>query len=751
MHKTSLNGTWQFTKQDPRNKDTNWDTVTVPHTWNNIDGQDGGNDYYRGICFYRKTVEVDDHNGPIYLEFEGVNSIATVYWNGTELGTHKGGYSTFRFDVTSVVNLGANDLLVMVDNRHHEDVMPLIADFTFYGGIYRDCSLVYTSNLHFDLAHKGAPGVYVSQTKITDDQATFRVDAYIKNEQEDVTATIELVVLDATDKVVLQRSHEVLVSTHSHVSLEETLADPILWNGIRNPYLYQVRITLLVHNTVVDERIIPTGFRYFHMDDEAFYLNGTRLRLNGVSRHQDRWQIGNALTKEMHEQDMAFITEIGANSIRLAHYQHNQYFYDLCDQAGMIVWAEIPYITRPSKSDETGSNAKSQLEELIKQNYNHSSIVMWGVQNEITAVGKQHNVETIVRELHDLAKANDPYRLTTQAQVAMHPVLDSMNTVTDVVGFNQYFGWYSGVVEDFKPWLEDYRKANPNRPLCLSEYGVEGIVQYHTDTPQVKDYSEEYHALWHEKAYEILSNTPFVWGTYVWNMFTFAADFRDEGGVKGLNNKGLVNFDRTIRKDAFYFYKAAWNPEPMVHLCQKRFIDRPNRTITLKAYSNQDHVVFELNGIPQDLPTRNGNIITLDVTLQDGVNHVSVFAGELHDEATFVLADHPNPAYAVPEADKDKGIFTINADNWIDSELHDQKVLTIDPVFYSVADRIQDLLDHAETEAVFDKYLGSFREHPMFEMAANMSIKMIHDFDPKSLPLALVLQINDELQQFKKL
>jgi beta-galactosidase len=750
LNKIVLNGVWSFTKDNAFDANANWEEVSVPHTWNNIDGQDGGNDYYRGICYYKKEIEIVPFDGRIFLEFEGVNSVSTVYLNGTELGTHKGGYSTFRYDITDVAIVGSNELLVAADNKHYEDVMPLIADFTFYGGIYRDTYLIYTTNIGFDISHKGAPGVYVSQTDISREKAVFRVDAYVKNYLDDTRVEVVVSILDHERTCLIEKTKTVTASNTTLVSCEFSLANPHLWNGRKDPYLYTVQVELRKSGDVIDERLIPTGFRFFRVDENAFYLNGELLRLNGVSRHQDRLQVGNALTNEMHEEDMELIKEVGANSIRLAHYQQTQYFYDLCDKEGMIIWAEIPYITRPSKTDHEGTNPMSQMEELIKQNYNHSSIVMWGVQNEITAVGKRDNVEEIVTKLNQLSKELDPYRLTTQAQVAMHPVDDSMNSITDVLGYNEYFGWYAGNVEDFGPWLAQYREANPTRPLCLSEYGVEGIVKYHTDDPKVKDYTEEYHAYWHEQAYDILSNTDFVWGTYVWNMFTFAADFRDEGGVKGLNNKGLVNFDRTIKKDAFYYYKAKWNEEPMVHLTSKRFVERHNKDITVKAYSNQESVVFYLNGNAVENVSKYDVIFTANVTLQDGENTVKVCAGELCDEATFRTVDEPNPTYHVPESEQNKSVLGVAADNWIDTELQEGDALDINPDYYNVKDTVELLLENDNTKAIFVKYFKSFMDHAMFDMLKGMSLHMVHEFDKNAMPLGLLIKVNKELQQHKK-
>ncbi|MCD6482353.1 MAG: glycoside hydrolase family 2 protein [Candidatus Izimaplasma sp.] len=754
MEKISLNGSWNFTKEQ-LTKDNfleiSWEKVTVPHTWNNIDGQNGGNNYHRGLCWYNKTIKIKKHDGKIFLEFEGINSVSTVLLNSTLLGIHKGGYSTFRYDITNIAHEGDNFLIVGADNSHNEEVYPLMADFTFYGGIYRNTSIIYTNNVCFDLGHFGSTGVYVSQTNITKEKAEFKVDTYLKNYSSDLEVTTKVILLDHDEKELLSQSKSFLLSKKAKISYELSLKDPHLWNGVKDPYLYTVNVELLVNNKVVDSRKITTGFRSFTVDDTFVYLNGQKIKLNGVSRHQDRWGVGNALTNKMHDEDMEFIKEVGANSIRLAHYQQAQYFYDLCDKEGMIVWAEIPYISISSKTDKKGTNALSQMEELIKQNYNHSSIVMWGVQNEITIQGKRNNLEEIVQNLHDLAKELDPYRFTTQAQVAFLPSNDPLNDVTDLIASNQYFGWYMGEAEDFIPYLEEYRKNTPNRPLGLSEYGAEGIIKYHTDNPVCKDYTEEYHALWHEKVYTILSNTDFVWGTYVWNMFSFAADARDEGGVKGLNNKGLVTIDRKIRKDAFYYYKAKWNKTPMVHLCSKRFVERHNKDIELKAYSNLGEVKFYLNGTLVDTVLSDDVVFITKVTLVDGENKVLVTSANENDETIFITVDEPNPEYSVPKADQGKGIFSFDdAGNWFDEITDEDKAIEINPDYFSIEDQIGDILDNKEGLELFQKYMQSFIDHPMFEMAKGFSIKMLTEFDKNAIPEGLVIILNKELQKIKK-
>jgi beta-galactosidase len=755
MHKTTINSSWLLLKEEVAVDQINsreFETINLPHTWNNIDGQDGGNDYHRGVGTYVKVFDYKKKNNRTYLEFEGVNSVSTVYLNHTFLGKHQGGYSTFRFDVTDIIKEKDNTLIVYADNTHDETVYPLAADFTFYGGIYRSVHLVETDHLLFDLMHVGAPGVYVTQKKIDKNNAHIVVDGYIQNhDSENKHAIFEVVVTDHDHHVVASTQQEVDVEKKNKVSVSLDIKNPHLWQGTVDPYLYTVTVKLWHSGKVVDQRDIKTGLRFFSMDHEAFYLNGVKTHLNGVSRHQDRKDIGNALTDAMHEEDLKIIHEMGANSIRLAHYQQADKIYDLCDELGFVVWAEIPYISMSSKTDTTGGNALSQMEELIKQNYNHSSIIMWGISNEITIAGKKNNVDEILVQLNKLTKELDPYRFTTMAHVSMLPVDDIQVSLPDVIGYNHYFGWYSGEVEDFKPWLENYRRVNPNRPLCLSEYGVEGIHTYHTETPKVKDYSEEYHALWHEKAYDILSNTPYVWGTYVWNMFAFAADFRDEGGSKGMNNKGLVTFDRKTKKDAFYYYKAKWQDQPVLHLCSKRFVDRNQDEITLKAYSNLGNVTFILNGVEVKDVSNYDVIYQANVILKPGENHVLVKSGDLVDEVTLNRTDTKNKSYEMPENEKNKGVFNLNIPgNWFDDLSEEEQPLVIDLNYLSVKDKIVDIMGNPEGKKMIEGLMADLLKHPFFSMMENMSIEMLREMGKQSFPYAAYVKVNAMLQKIKK-
>ncbi len=638
MKKKTINQNWLFSINEVQKDDIKhhqWMTLDLPHTWNNLDGEDGHDDYQRTKATYIKYFSYQHENQRVFIEFEGANSITHVFLNGIYLGEHKGGYSRFRFELTQHLK-EENELIVYVDNRHDEDVYPLTADFTFFGGIYRPVHLIFTDHICFDLLHKGADGVYVTQKDITKDQAIFDVDIYIDYVEKTIHhVNIKTIVKDMDNHVVASMISEHSSTQERHVKQTLSIDSPHLWHGIKDPYLYTIHIDLYIDNQCVDQRIIPTGFRFFHVDNESFYLNGERYKLYGVCRHQDREHLGNALLDEMHKEDIELIEEIGANSIRLAHYQQADFMYTLCDQKGFIVWAEIPYISRTSLSDLKGLNAQTQMEELVKQNYNHSSICMWGIGNEITLRGERGSSDDIFASLHTLTKTIDPYRLSTIAQLANVNFTDQHNNITDLIGYNLYFGWYVGQAEDIKEWLKNYHLIHPNKPVCISEYGAEGIINIHSEEPKPWDYSEEYHAWYHETNYSIIEKTSYVWGSYVWNMFTFASDSRAEGNTKGINNKGLVSFDRQTKKDAFYYYQAKWSKKPMLHLTAKRFTHRLKKEIEVKTYSNQHEVQFFQNDVYIGTVTSETGVFKLNVTLNHGGNKITVKTRDLKDETIF--------------------------------------------------------------------------------------------------------------------
>lgn len=762
----NLNSSWKFVQEDIadaylRNIECNsWEDVNIPHTWNAIDGIDGGNDFFKGACWYRKDLFVDKKlsNKRVYIEFNGANSVANVYLNGHHLGEHKGGYSTFRFDITNIVEFGKyNNLAVKVDNTIVDDIYPIWADFTFYGGLYRDVNLVAVEPTHFDLMDYCSKGIYVSQDEITKENAKISVKTLIANDSDiEEYVRLWIDVIDKEGKVVKYNAKDIMLQPNEikEVALPINIENPILWQGVKNPYLYNVRVNIMKDNDVLDEIEIPTGLRFYKFDPkEGFFLNGEHMKLNGVSRHQDKKDKGWALNKEDHIEDMELIKEVGANSIRLAHYQHDQFFYDLCDKEGMVIWAEIPFISVMSKTDLKGTNAKSQLIELIRQNYNHSSIVMWGVQNEIQIGGLTDELRTLVQELNALAKEEDKTRLTTQAQVMMVENDDDFHKYTDIVAYNKYYGWYNGEAEEFEPWLEDFHKLNPDKCLGISEYGAEGILKYHTDNPVVKDYTEEYHALYHEKVMKIFNERPFVWGTYVWNFFDFGSDFRDEGKVKGRNNKGLVTFDRKIKKDAFFFYKAIWSTEKFVHITSKRYIDREKESINVKVYSNLNEVTLFANN--EEIATLNGEAIFTfeNVQLAKGQNEVRVVAKDGDNEYTdlviFNKVDERNLVYDCPE--EKGGVVT----NWFEDDKNKFDDVVIEALeitddVYSTKCKIKDLMSNEETRAIIEPYFAAVLESPMAGMLEGMSIDQLKQMAGDQLNDKLIYVLNRDLIKIKK-
>ena len=616
---------WRFTGPDGKTV-----PVQLPHTWNAQDGQDGGNDYWRGSCTYRTSFscpDFDPASQQVWLQFDGVNASAEVLLNGKPVCKHDGGYSTFRAQVTDLL-AEENVLTVLVDNSINDRVYPQKADFTFYGGIYRDVSLLIVSKDHIALDHFGGPGVRVTPV-VRELQAKVKVDTLVEGNGE-----VAVSLLDASGRLVAQGSG-------ANASLE--LEHPHLWDGVRDPYLYTCLVQLQKNGQTVDEVKIPVGIRTFSVDaKKGFFLNGRPYPLHGVSRHQDRKGLGNAITPEMHEEDMALIQEIGANTIRLAHYQHDQYFYDLCDRCGMIVWAEIPYISEHLPRGR--ENTIQQMKELITQNYNHPSIVCWGVSNEITISTKDKaDMLDNHRELNELCHKMDNSRLTTLACYAMCGPFNPVAHITDLVSWNLYLGWYVPGLFLNDLWMDFFHLIYPKRPLGFSEYGAEGMPNLHSAHPRRGDHTEEYQAKYHEYMLKCFARHKWLWSTHVWNMFDFAADARDQGGEPGMNHKGLVTFDRKIKKDSFYLYKAWWSKENFVHICSKRFTDRTEKEIEVKVYSNQNTVALYADG--KKLAEQTGeHIFKFRVPLHGKVELKAV-AGDCIDTACFRSVAAPNPSY----------------------------------------------------------------------------------------------------------
>lgn len=748
-----INCNWRFSKDCkdvPTTLPTDWEIVQLPHTWNALDGQDGSNDYYRGSCWYAKEIE-KPQTQKVYLEIGAASAVASVYINGTKCVYHEGGYSCFRHNITDLLKEGNNILAVCVNNENKSNVYPQQADFTFYGGIYRDVKLICVPESHFDLDYYGSQGLTVS-SKITDQGAILDLHAFITNAKEG--QTIEITVSDKEGNLAAQTS--CIAAAHANTKL--LLMNPHLWQGVEDPYLYQITAALVCHNQVMDEVSIRFGIREFHVDPEkGFFLNGKSMPLRGVSRHQDRLDIGNALTREQHYEDAALIKELGANTIRLAHYQHSQDFYDACDEYGFIIWAEIPFISVMNLDPAAHENCRSQMKELIIQNFNHTSICFWGISNEITIGGERPGLLDNLKDLNALVKELDPTRLSTIAHVSMVSKTTDMNHITDVVSYNHYFGWYGGNMTMNEEWLDDFHKLNPDIPVGLSEYGAEGIITYHSDTPKIKDYSEDYQALYHEHMAKIIDERPWIWATHVWNMFDFGCDARDEGGVKGRNNKGLITLDRKIKKDAFYAYKAYWSKDPFVYLAGHRYSSRVGNTTTIKVYSNQPSVTLYVDGTEFGTITDQKYNIFENVPLNNDFTFITAKSGNCSDSMTIQKVEELPAFYTlVSEDDDEEGVA-----NWFNlDDYKDVSKIEIKEGYYSIQDPITELIKNEEVSEKVRQVINTVSpmkmNKGMMTMMANMSDSMGGKIENVLAMLApdkkddILMALNEILNKIKK-
>jgi beta-galactosidase len=702
--------------------------ISLPHTWNAIDGQDGGNDYHRGTCWYRYEFPNPDlkKDERVFIEFMGAAMTAEVFLNGKSLTVHEGGYSTFRVELTEHI-LPDNTLVVAVDNSANNRVYPQLADFTFYGGLYRDVNLIIVPQTHFSLNRSGGPALQITPV-IEGDDAMVTIDLWLTGGDSEVTISID-------------NYKQTVKTENGHAQTMIIISNVRRWDGIDDPFLYTA--TARTSDDSVSARF---GCRSFSVDSQSgFILNGRSYPLRGVSRHQDHAGVGNAVTQEMHETDMELIRDIGANSIRLAHYQHAQAFYDLCDEQGILVWAEIPYIT--SHMSNGRENAMSQMKELVIQNYNHPSIVCWGLSNEITAA-TQVNDELIAshRDLNELCHVLDSTRPTTMANVFMLETDSEMLEIADINSYNLYFGWYLGTLEQNDEFFDDYHNKYPERCMGFSEYGADANPQYQSSKPERGDYTESYQAIYHEHMLQMIEQRPWLWSTYVWNMFDFAADGRDEGGKNGLNQKGLVTIDRKLCKDAYYLYKAYWSQQPFVHICGRRYINRAEEVTEVKVYSNQTEVELFVDGKPFASLTGN-KIFRFNVPIS-GKHTISAKSQQLSDEISLVKCEEPDKSYMFDQ----RGDIV----NWFDRD-------TINPNFYSIEDTLADLRKHPQAAMLIDQLMSgasasrgdvaeSVKDNPNLQrMMGRMKLSAMLKHAGDSVSVEQLQTLNDMLQKIEKI
>ena len=739
----NINRKWAFSKdfsEIPSQINAKWNFVNLPHTWNAIDGQDGGNDYYRGICCYAKELTKEDlpDADRYYLELRGANSSADVFVNGTKLAHHDGGYSTWRVDITDSLT-DNNIIAITVDNSENDRVYPQMADFTFYGGLYRDVNIIAVSESHFDLDYFGGPGIKVTP-EIKGADAKAEIEVYLTNPKDG-----QQLVYSILDKDGNKVSEVFCGAEETSVSID--INNVHLWDGRKDPYLYTAEVKLAEDGKVLDNVSTRFGCRTFKIDPErGFILNGREYPLRGVSRHQDRWGFGNALLPEHHEEDIELIYEMGATTIRLAHYQHDQYFYDLCDEKGLVIWAEIPYISKHMPSGR--ENTISQMKELVTQNYNHPCIVVWGLSNEITMNGSDEDLIENHKLLNDLVHEMDKTRLTTMACVSMCDMNDPYVQIPDVVSYNHYFGWYGGDTSMNGPWFDSFHAKFPDIPVGISEYGCEAL-NWHTSDPEQGDYTEEYQAYYHEELIKQLYSRPYIWATHVWNMFDFGADARNEGGENGQNHKGLITFDRKYKKDSFYAYKAWLSDDPFVHICGKRYVDRVEDVTKVTVYSNLPEVELFANGVSLGKKKSAEHFFYFEVP-NSGETNLSAVAGDCRDESCIRKVDTFNEDYRL----KEKGAIL----NWFD--------ITAPEGYFSLNDKLGDILACPQGIGLFmslmSQFKGAMSNEKMagFEMSEGM-MKMMGGFTLIRLSNMLgtagikvtkeqLLALNAQLNQIKK-
>ena len=736
----NFNRRWAFTKmvdEIPTEMPTRWDIVNLPHSWNGIDGQDGGNDYYRGKGYYAKAFDAADL--PVadryYLEIRGANSSADVYLNGRHLAHHDGGYSLWRVELTEAIQ-AHNLLVIVVDNSANDTVYPQMADFTFYGGLYRDVSVIGVSESHFDLDYYGGTGLKVTP-RVLDGDAEIEVEVFVCNGKAEQRLRFEII--DAAGEVIAR-----LEGNETKVTIP--IWEVHLWHGKKDPYLYTAQVQLIQHGETIDEVSTRFGCRTFRIDpDRGFILNSEEYPLRGVSRHQDTWGKGNALSREDHKRDMDLIREMGATTIRLAHYQQDPFVYDLCDEYGFVVWAEIPYISKHLPKGR--ENTLFQMRELVIQNYHHPSIVVWGLSNEIGIGGMDEEVRENHRVLNDLCHEMDPTRLTTIAAVSMCPMDEPYLHIPDVVSYNHYFGWYGGDVEMNGPWFDKFHAMHPHIPIGCSEYGCEAL-DWHTSQPVQGDYTEEYQAYYHEQLIKQFFSRSYLWATHVWNMFDFGADARNEGGENGQNHKGLVTIDRRYKKDAFYAYKAWLSDEPFVHICGKRYVDRVEDVTRVTVYSNLPTVELFVNGRSVGQKTAEDHFFHFDVPNSEETNLIAV-AGNYKDQSVIRKVERFNESYRLKEKGAILNWFDVNSpDGYLSLNDKMSEVLQNKQGQVLLAERMQGLLQGDTKVAGFEMtpemmdMMSGFTVLRLLTLMAGMSdIRMTKEE---------LLTLNAKLNQIKK-
>ena len=605
----TLDGGWRFQRADVPGAeaadfdDSAWSAVALPHTFNAIDGEAGGA-YYRGPAWYRRTLDLAPGTSRRFLEFDGAALAADVWLNGRHAGRHEGGYARFRLDVTDLARPGRNTLAVRIDNRTLPTVAPLGGDFTVFGGLYRGVRLIETAPVHIDLLDHGGPGVSVAMNEVSPASARLQVSARLRNDLR-VPRHVELRVTlrDADGRTVLRTTQPLDLAAQAdevaNTSLK--LERPRLWQGVDDPYLYRLTVEVLQADEVVDTLTLSTGIRTVALDPaRGVLLNGKPYAMHGVNYfHPGRPGHGLAVGEAEIQEDFRILKDMGVTALRLVHFQHPPRVYELADELGFVLWTEIPLNAAMDEGQAFRANLAQQLSELIRQNREHPSVAIWGLGNEVYR--SDEPVRALLAELHAQAKHEDPQRLTAYAHCCAaddHP----MALQADLTGYNRYWGWYDGELSDIGPWADKLHARLPSRAIAISEYGAGASALQQQDPPQrpkpgSRWHPEQYQALFHEAYWAQISTRPWMAGSFVWLAFHHASAARNDGDRPGVNDKGLVSYDRKTLKDAYHFYRAHWSRTPMVHIASPRFTPRPAGPVPVKVYTNAARVTLEVNGV----------------------------------------------------------------------------------------------------------------------------------------------------------
>ena len=681
------------------------EAVSLPHTWYTDD------DPYKGLCVYEKEIPAPAGER-LFLSLDAADQSCAVFCNGILCGTHRGGYARFRLPVPAEAISETLCLRIFVENPVNEDICPSFGDFTVFGGLYRGAALLVCGENHFDRCWFGTDGLILRASLDNSGNGLLALEPHTVCPAGSV---IRYTVSDADGNRVCQ------AEAGADETAMLTVSQPRLWNGRRDSHLYTVLAELLVSGNTADTVELRTGFRSVELDAaRGLLLNGKSCPLRGVAKHQDRAGVFSAVSEEDIRQDFGIISEIGANAVRLSHYQHPQAAYDCCDELGLLVWAEVPML-KMTESQALMENTEQQLRELILQNIHHPSVFCWGIQNEIAMFKDAPYMHENCRKLHGIVRQLDPNRASAAANLYPLKASSKLNAITDLIGYNIYFGWYYGEMSDYGAYLDKMHAARPALPFGISEYGVDANLALHSAAPHVKDYSEEYQALWHETVYPQIESRPWLWGSFVWNMFDFSSARRNEGGQRFVNAKGLVSHDRSVRKDAFYYYKAKWSDDPFVHICGRRYVQRAQERMEVKIYTNQPEVTLELNGERRTAAVCNGTAVFPDVPLTTGENTLHAVAGSCEDTIRLCRAEQEPETYRLPDSG-DGGAVR----NWFLAEDSMKK-----EGFYSLEDTANDLLDNPQTRAILKEWVPAlFRvmtEQNVIPLGLSMKSILTHD------------------------